>query len=223
MKNIKDYNLEDLKNILIELGEKPFRAEQIFKWIYQEKVTSFDEMTNLSIELREKLKENYSICTFNIIKKLESKTDGTKKYLFDILDGNAIESVLMKYHHGYSVCVSTQVGCKMGCKFCASTGIKFIRSLTAGEIVEQILRQDIYSRNNDVYLIFKYITKVYPYETGRKFEEVMSNVSKKGLSFESITRARRKLQNKYPELKNEKIANFRNKKQKEYIAYSRKN
>ena len=139
MKNIKDYNLEDLKNILIELGEKPFRAEQIFKWIYQEKVTSFDEMTNLSIELREKLKENYSICTFNIIKKLESKTDGTKKYLFDILDGNAIESVLMKYHHGYSVCVSTQVGCKMGCKFCASTGIPFIRNLSSGEIVEQLL------------------------------------------------------------------------------------
>ena len=91
------------------------------------------------------------------------------------------------------------------------------------EIVEEILRQDIYSRNNDVYLIFKYITKAYPYEAGRKFEEVMSNVSKKGLSFESITRARRKLQNKYPELKNERIANFRNKKQKEYIAYSKKN
>ena len=96
-------------------------------------------MTNLSLELREKLKNNYSICTYKIIKKLESKTDGTKKYLFDILDGNAIESVLMKYHHGYSVCVSTQVGCKMGCKFCASTGIPFIRSLTSGEIVEQIL------------------------------------------------------------------------------------
>ncbi len=91
------------------------------------------------------------------------------------------------------------------------------------EIVEQILRQDNYSRNNDVYLILKFITKVYPYEVGKKFEEVMSNVSKKGLSFESITRARRKLQNKYPELKNEKIATFRNNKRKEYIAYSRKN
>ena len=91
------------------------------------------------------------------------------------------------------------------------------------EIVEQILRQDNYSRNNDVYLILKFITKVYPYEVGKKFEEVMSNVSKKGLSFESITRARRKLQNKYPELKDEKVANLRDKKQKEYIAYSRKN
>lgn len=90
------------------------------------------------------------------------------------------------------------------------------------EVVEQILRQDKYSRNNDIYLILKYITKVYPYEVGKRFEEVMTNVSKKGLSFESITRARRKIQNKYPELKNDKVANFRDKKQKEYIAYSRK-
>lgn len=138
MKNIKDYDLEDLKQELILIGEKGFRAEQIFKWLYQEKVKSFDEMTNLSLELREKLKNNYTICNYNILKKLES-SDGTKKYLFDILDGNIIESVLMEYHYGKSVCVSSQVGCKMGCKFCASTGIPFVRNLTAGEIVEQIL------------------------------------------------------------------------------------
>lgn len=90
------------------------------------------------------------------------------------------------------------------------------------EIVEQILRQDEYARNNDVYLILKYVSKVYPYEVGKSFEEAMNSVSKKGLSFESITRARRKLQNKYPELKNKKIANYRNHKQKEFIAYSRK-
>lgn len=138
MKNIKNYNLENLKNEMIELGEKPFRAEQIFKWLYVEKVKSFDEMTNISLELREKLKQNYEICNFNILKKQESK-DGTIKYLFDILDGNAIETVLMRYHHGNSICVSSQVGCKMGCKFCASTGIAFVRSLTSGEIVEQII------------------------------------------------------------------------------------
>ena len=138
MKNIKDYDLEDLKQELTSIGEKGFRAEQIFKWLYQEKVKSFDEMTNLSLELREKLKNNYTICNYNILKKLES-SDGTKKYLFDILDGNIIESVLMEYHYGKSVCVSSQVGCKMGCKFCASTGIPFVRNLTAGEIVEQIL------------------------------------------------------------------------------------
>ena len=138
MKNIKDYNLEELKEELKSIGEKPFRAEQIFKWLYQDKVKSFDDMTNLSLELREKLKENYTICNFKILKKQES-SDGTKKYLFDVLDGNAIETVLMSYHHGYSICVSSQVGCKRGCKFCASTGIKFVRSLTSGEIVEQIL------------------------------------------------------------------------------------
>ena len=144
MKNIKDYNLDELKNELIALGEKGFRAEQVFKWLYVEKVKEFDEMTNLSLELREKLKESFSICNFNVLQKQESQ-DGTKKYLFDILDGNAIETVLMEYHHGKTICVSCQVGCKMGCKFCASTGVRFERNLTAGEIVEQIIaiEQDI--------------------------------------------------------------------------------
>ncbi len=138
MKNIKDYNLDELKEEMISIGEKGYRAEQIFKWIYVENVTDFNEMTNLSLELREKLKENYTLDIYKIIKKQES-SDGTKKYLFDVLDGNAIETVLMQYKHGYSICVSSQVGCKMGCKFCASTGIAFIRSLTSGEIAEQIL------------------------------------------------------------------------------------
>ena len=126
-----------MKNIE-NIGEKKYRAEQIFKWLYVDKVKSFDEMTNLSIELREKLKQNFDICNFTIARKLESK-DGTKKYLFGINDGNAIESVLMEYHFGKTVCVSSQIGCKMGCKFCASTGIPFVRGLTPGEIVEQIL------------------------------------------------------------------------------------
>lgn len=151
MKNIKDYNLENLKKELSDMGEKPFRAEQIFKWLYQEKVETFDEMTNLSISLREKLKENYTMCNFKILKKQEAK-DGTIKYLFDVLDGNAIETVLMRYHHGNSICVSSQIGCKMGCKFCASTGINFIRNLTTGEIVEQIIKveQDTGERISNV-------------------------------------------------------------------------
>ena len=138
MKNIKDYNLDELKEEFIKLGEKAYRAEQVFKWIYVDRVSSFDDMTNLSKDLREKLKQEFSMHNFKILQKQES-ADGTKKYLFDILDGNAIETVLMEYHHGKSICVSTQVGCKMGCKFCASTGLKFVRDLTAGEIVEQIL------------------------------------------------------------------------------------
>ena len=144
MKNIKNYNLDELKQELISLGEKPYRAEQVFKWLYIDKVIEFDEMTNLSLELREKLKQNYTMCNFKILKKQEAQ-DGTKKYLFDVLDGNAIETVLMEYHHGKTICVSSQIGCKMGCKFCASTGIAFIRNLEPGEIVEQILavEQDI--------------------------------------------------------------------------------
>ena len=151
MKNIKDYNLEELKKELTKLEEKPFRAEQIFKWLFVDKVKSFDEMTNLSLNLREKLKQNYDICNFEIVRKLESK-DGTKKYLFGLNDGNAIESVLMEYHFGKTVCVSSQIGCKMGCKFCASTGIPFVRNLTSGEIVEQILaiEQDIGNKISNV-------------------------------------------------------------------------
>lgn len=137
-KNVKDYNLDELKEVIADLGEKPYRAEQIFKWIYVDNVTSFDDMTNLSLELREKLKSEFDLHIFKILKKQESK-DGTKKYLFDVLDGNAIESVLMEYKHGKTICVSSQIGCKMGCKFCASTGVKFARSLTSGEIVEQLL------------------------------------------------------------------------------------
>ena len=138
MKNIKDYNLNELKEEFVKLNEKPYRAEQVFKWLYESEVTSFDDMTNLSLELRDKLKNEFEFHNFKILKKQES-SDGTKKYLFDVLDGNAIETVLMEYHHGRTICVSSQIGCKMGCKFCASTGIKFIRNLTSGEIVEQIL------------------------------------------------------------------------------------
>ncbi len=139
-KNIKNFDIDSLKVELEKIGEKKFRAEQIFKWLFQVNVQSFEEMTNLSLELRKKLEELFVVGCFKIEKKLISK-DGTKKYLFDIQDSshNMIESVLMEYHHGYSVCVSSQVGCKMGCKFCASTGIPFGRDLEPGEIVEQIL------------------------------------------------------------------------------------
>ncbi len=138
LKNIKDFNLEELKKELIQMNEKPFRAEQIFRWLYQERVEDFTSMTNLSLELRKKLEENFKIGKVEILEKQKSK-DGTIKYLFDLLDGNAIETVVMEYKYGKTICVSSQVGCKMGCKFCASTGIAFIRNLSNGEIVEQIL------------------------------------------------------------------------------------
>lgn len=135
--NIKDLTLEELENELINLGEKKFRGKQIFKWVHLG-VRTFDEMTDISIELRETLKSKFDLCIYNIIDKQISK-DGSVKYLFGLPDGNTIESVVMKYKYGNTICVSTQVGCKMGCNFCASSKVKFIRSLTAGEIAEQVL------------------------------------------------------------------------------------
>ena len=180
MKNIKEYNLEELKEEMLALGEKKYRAEQIFKWIYVEKIKEFDEMTNLSIELREKLKKECTMSNFRILKK-QVASDGTKKYLFDVLDGNAIESVLMEYHHGKTICVSSQIGCKMGCKFCASTGIKFVRSLTCGEIVEQVLavEQDIGDKISNI--VFMGIGEPFDnYENVMKAIKILNN--QKGLN-----------------------------------------
>ena len=180
MKNIKEYNLDELQDELAILGEKKYRAEQIFKWLYVDKVKEFDEMTNLSIELRKKLKQEYTMCNFKILKKQES-SDGTKKYLFDVLDGNAIETVLMEYHHGKTICVSSQIGCKMGCRFCASTGIKFVRSLSCGEIVEQILavEQDIGDKVSNI--VFMGIGEPFDnYENVIKAIKIINN--QKGLN-----------------------------------------
>ena len=151
MKNIKDYTLEELKEQLVQMGEKPFRAEQIFALLYVKKVKEFEEMTNLSKKIIEKLQKEFTMCNVKILQKQES-VDGTKKYLLDLLDGNAIETVLMQYHYGKTICVSSQVGCKMGCKFCASTGIPFVRSLSAGEIIEEIIavEQDTGERISNV-------------------------------------------------------------------------
>lgn len=138
MKNIRDYTFEELENELILMGEKKFRAKQIFAWLFRG-VESFDEMTDLSKDLIQKLKENYVLdCIF--VDDFQKSKDGTIKYLFRLVDGHKIESVLMKYKYGYTVCVSNQVGCKMGCNFCASAKIGFIRCLTAGEIISQILK-----------------------------------------------------------------------------------
>ncbi len=181
-KNIKNYNLDELKEELKKIGEKPFRAEQIFKWLYKDKIDSFDEMTNISLELRKKLKENYTFGLFKVVKKLES-VDGTKKYLFDIQDEerNLIESVLMQYHHGYTICVSSQIGCKMGCKFCASTGIPFSRNLEAGEIIEQLLAIEKDSKIRISNIVFMGIGEPLDnYENVMKAIEILNN--QKGLN-----------------------------------------
>ncbi|MGL4484224.1 MAG: 23S rRNA (adenine(2503)-C(2))-methyltransferase RlmN [Anaerovoracaceae bacterium] len=138
MNNIKILSLVELTEAFAEFGEKPYRAKQVFSWLWKG-VLSFDEMTNLSKDLREKLKSGFYIGKINIADKQQSKLDETAKYLFQLDDGEYVESVIMKYHYGYSICISSQVGCKMGCKFCASGMAGFKRNLHAWEMLEQIL------------------------------------------------------------------------------------
>jgi len=137
MRDILSMNLAELEGLMGELGQSKFRAGQIFGWLHQKMVDSFDEMSNLSKALRAELEASCFIASAKVVKRLESKTDGTVKSLLELHDGAAIESVLMKYSHGNSVCVSTQAGCRMGCTFCAS-GEDFARNLTAGEICAQV-------------------------------------------------------------------------------------
>lgn len=138
--DIKSMNLQELTDFVKELGEKPFRAKQLYQWMHVKLAASFDEMTNLSKDFREKLKQETRYTSLETVEMFESGIDGTRKYLFGLGDGNIIESVFMRYKHGNSVCISSQVGCRMGCRFCASTLDGLERNLTAGEMLDQIYR-----------------------------------------------------------------------------------
>lgn len=137
-KDIRAYGYEELQKEMATIGEKAFRAKQIYEWLHVKLVDHFDEMTNLSKALREKLEENYEILPVVMLERQISQIDGTNKFLFRLYDGNVVESVLMKYKHGNSVCISSQVGCRMGCKFCASTIGGLERNLKASEMLGQI-------------------------------------------------------------------------------------
>ncbi|MCI6022664.1 MAG: 23S rRNA (adenine(2503)-C(2))-methyltransferase RlmN [Candidatus Faecivivens sp.] len=138
MTDIKSMTIPELEELMLLMGQPKFRAKQIFQWLHQKRVLTFDEMKNLPTSLREELSKTCTITSFSIERKLVSQIDGTTKYLYRLSDGEYVESVLMRYEHGISVCVSTQVGCKMGCSFCASTKAGFIRHLTPSEILEQV-------------------------------------------------------------------------------------
>lgn len=137
MTDIKSLTLSELRDELKKMGQPSFRAEQIFKWLHSG-VKSFDEMTNISKGLRAELSTKCCIFSATIEKKLISDYDDTVKYLFSFNDGETVESVLMKYHHGYTSCISTQVGCKMGCTFCATGMGGYVRNLTASEMISQL-------------------------------------------------------------------------------------
>lgn len=138
MKDIYGITKNQLISWLTSIDVKSFKATQIYEWLYEKKVKSFDEMTNLKKEFIDILKENFTFGTLEIVKKQEN--DSTLKYLFKLCDGNLIEAVVMKHDYGMSVCVSSQIGCNMGCAFCESGRLKKVRNLTAGEMVEQILK-----------------------------------------------------------------------------------
>ena len=138
--DIKSLTLEELTEAIRQMGDKPFRAKQIYQWLHQKLVTDFDEMSKLSKPLREKLKEQFTLTALYPADVKISQIDGTRKYLFRLEDGNVIESVWMQYHHGNSVCISSQVGCRMGCRFCASTLDGLERNLTTAEMLDQIYR-----------------------------------------------------------------------------------
>ena len=137
-KDIRSMTLPELTKDMAQMGEKAFRAKQIYQWLHEKLVDQFDDMTNLSKPLREKLLDAYCIPQMKIVSVLSSEDKDTKKYLFRLEDGNVIESVWMRYHHGNSVCISSQVGCRMGCRFCASTLLGLERNLLASEMLGQI-------------------------------------------------------------------------------------
>ena len=138
MTDIRSLQPEELQSLLRDLGEPAYRARQIFSWLHEKTVQSYEEMTDLPKALRERLEEAFPLQNLTTVQTLTSAQDGTEKYLFALSDGNVIESVKMIYEHGVSVCVSTQVGCRMGCRFCASTLDGLVRALTAGEMLEQV-------------------------------------------------------------------------------------
>lgn len=150
--DLKSMNLAEMTEFIVSIGEKPFRAKQVYQWIHEKQADSFDEMTNISKKMRELLADAGYLTTLKKEEVQISKLDGTRKYLFQLEDGNVIESVLMRYKHGNSVCISSQVGCRMGCRFCASTLDGLVRGLRPAEMLDQIYQigKDVGERISNV-------------------------------------------------------------------------
>ena len=172
MTDIKSMTLSELKDEITAMGEKSFKAGQIYGWFHKHGAVSFDEMTNLSKDFRAQLQKKYDIYNCTIEKKLVSLYDDTVKYLFRLNDGELIESVVMKYKYGYTICVSSQVGCKMGCKFCASGIAGFVRNLTPSEILSQV-----YTAQRDLGIRISHIVMMGVGEPLDNFDNVMRFLS----------------------------------------------
>lgn len=187
-KDILSCKLDELEAALTEMGEKKFRAKQIYEWLHIRRAANFDEMSNISLSLRTKLSENFYINRINIVKKLESSIDNTVKYLYELSDGNHVEAVLMKYKHGNSLCISTQVGCKMGCKFCASTIAGFKRHLLASEMLLQIYEAENESgRHVDSLVLMGIGEPLDNFDNVIRFLQIISFETGKNLSLRHVS------------------------------------
>lgn len=188
MTDIKSLNLTELEQFLIDLGEKKFRAGQLYDWMHAKMARSYEEMLNIPKSLKEKLSKECEYTSLNIVRVQESKFDGTRKYLFALSDGNLIESVFMKYKHGNSVCISSQVGCRMGCRFCASTIDGLVRNLTPAEMLDQIyaISKDTGERVSNV-VVMGSGEPLDNYETLIRFVKMLSAPEGLNISQRNIT------------------------------------
>lgn len=181
-------SLPELEKAVVSMGEKSFRAKQIFQWLHVKKIGSFDEMSNLSVQLRGRLNSEFCVNQLFVVRKLESSIDNTVKYLYRLKDGCHIETVLMEYKHGTTVCVSTQAGCKMGCRFCASAIAGFERNLTPSEILGQVYETERNSGRKISGIVLMGIGEPLDnYENVLKFLELVSAPVGNNLSLRHVT------------------------------------
>lgn len=186
--DIKSLNFDELQKLITDMGGQAFRAKQIYSWLHQKGAVSFEEMTNLSKDFREKLNNSCVITYLKPVEVLTSKIDDTKKFLFELEDGNVIESVLMKYHHGNSACISTQVGCRMGCKFCASTLDGLERNLKPSEMLDEIYRiQQISGEKVSNIVLMGSGEPLDNYENVLKFIDLVTDEKGQNISNRNIT------------------------------------
>lgn len=187
MNDLRNMTIEEMEAFFQELGEPKYRAHQGFSWLYKG-VTDFDEMVNIPKALRQKLVENACIERLDVLEVQESKTDGTKKFLFGLTDGDGVEAVFMKYKYGNSICISSQAGCRMGCRFCASTRKGLSRNLTAGEMVSQVLEATRQTGEFIGHIVVMGTGEPFDnYENLGRFLEIVHHKEGLGLSNRNIT------------------------------------
>lgn len=188
MKDIFDFTKEELKEELEGMGEKPYRAKQVFSWLHAKGVTSFDDMTDLSKELRAKLKETYQIGGLSIQDMQKSRSDGTRKYLFRLCDGELIEGVFMEYREWNTACISSQAGCAMGCRFCASTVDGLSRDMTSGEMAQEIYEMEKSTGKKISHVVVMGSGEpLLNYDNLIRFIEIITDKDGKGMSQRNIT------------------------------------